>query len=166
MSHAFDTGAAGLRVQYRMTAPVKVIETYAAGRVAVPAEVEGYEFPWGVLVETEGLLWVFDFYLESLRDAFRARDFGIVALQERTFAALELYTECAVRENAVTWEQLSRDALGWKIVPGALGRGAVFSILGYIGAENRLRNWLVGEFLSEILPEVLQAVLDGLEPKA
>jgi hypothetical protein len=79
---------------------------------------------------------------------------------------LELYTEYAVREHAVTWEQLSRDELGWKIVPAALGRGAVFSALGYFGAEKRLRNWLVGEFLPEILPEVLREVHDGLAPEA
>jgi hypothetical protein len=157
-----EYGDPALRLQHKLTARVEVVETYAAGRVPIRVAADGYQFPWGQVVERPGMLWVWDFYLERLREAFVARDLGLVALQEQVFATLEARTEYALREHAVTWEALSRDAAGWKIVPAALGRGAAFSVLCHFGATQRLRNWLVGEFLPEILPETQQAVLDGL----
>lgn len=157
-----EYGDPALRLQHKLMARVEVVETYAAGRVPIRVAADGYRFPWGQIVERAGMLWVWDFYLETLQEAFVARGLGIVILQERVFSALEEATEYAVRENALTWEALAREAAGWRIIPAPLGRGAAFSVLCHFGATQRLRNWLVGEFLPEILPETQQVVLDGL----
>jgi hypothetical protein len=158
-----DAESGTLRLRHRIPGPVMVCRALVAGRVPVHVPMEGYAFPWGQIVERAGLLWVFDFYLEHLRMEFAARDFEFVELQERVFAGLEAWTDCALREHGVAQQVLEQDGLGWKIVPAALGHGAVFSILGWIGAEKRLRHWLIGEFLPEILPEVQREVFDGLE---
>jgi hypothetical protein len=158
-----DAERGTLCLRHRIPGPVMVCRALVAGRVPVHVPMEGYAFPWGQVVERAGMLWVFDIYLERLWIEFAARNFGLVELQERVFAGLEEWTDCTLREHGVTPQALERDVLGWKIVPAALGHGAVFSILCWIGAEERLRNWLVGEFLPEILPVVQQEVLDGLE---
>jgi hypothetical protein len=146
-----------------MPGPVEVVERYAEGRVPIRIPASGYGFTWGQVVERwpSAALLAFDLYLEALSDVLASRGLGVTAMQERVFAALEIATYCAIRDNA-----LSVDVLGqrnWSILPAPLGRGAAFTVAVKTAAENQARDWLSGEFLTDTLPLVEQAVIDGIE---
>lgn len=143
------------RLQYGMTAEVEISETFAEGRVALPIKAQGYDFPWGQIVErTSGLLIVFDFYLSGLQAEFNRRDIRTCEMQERVFSLLEELSDLTVRDNAVDPMSLSVRRDNWKIIPGVLGRCGAFTILGHAGHGKDLREWLVGEFILDILPQI------------
>jgi hypothetical protein len=156
-----DLEIAMLRFVYKMPGPVTVSRPVAGGRVAIDVPMQGYGFPWGQIIEREGQIWVFDFYLALQQEVLRR--VAPAELQERVVAGLEEVTDCTVRDHGLSVEALNGDGDLWRIVPAALGHGAVFSVLCHFAATQQLRNWLIGEFLPEILPDVLARVREGLD---
>ena len=142
------------RLEHGMTAEVEVRETYATGRVLLPVKAQGYDFPWGQIVErTSGMLIVFDFYLADIHREFEDRGIKTVEMQERVFARLEELSDLTVRDNAIDPISLPVKQDNWKIIPPVLGKGGAFTILCHAGHGKNLREWLIAEFILERLPQ-------------
>lgn len=156
-----------LELERRRTSTVAVLERYVNGRVPIRTQAEGYSFSWGQIVQRPpNNVMVFDFYLRRLQEAFAARGLPVLTLQERVFSVLEELTDYTLRDNLVTADRLYRESVeGWAILPGALGRGAAFSVVCHHRTEHFCRGWLITELIP-LLPEIHEAVLDGLDPEA
>ena len=134
---------------------VQIGQSYAAGRVFLPAKADGYAFPWGQVVERHsGMLLVFDFYLAELQQAFERNGIKTVEMQDRAFALLEELSDHTMRDNAADWFMLASQPDGWKIIPATLGKGGAFTVLAHAGQEKELRQWLIAEFIPDILPQL------------
>lgn len=144
-----------IRLEHGRPLEVDIFETYAAGRVVLPRKAQGYAFPWGQIVErTCGMLLVFDFYLAEIQKEFEQRGIKNVEMQDRVFANLEELSDLAVRDNAIDPMSLAVKQDNWKIIPAILGKGGAFTILGHVGHGKELREYLVAEFILEVLPQL------------
>jgi hypothetical protein len=145
---------------------VQVIEHFTSTRRLVRATMNGHQFTWGQIVERPAdSLWMFDFYLEAVQKAFVSHGLSITDMQNRVFIELELRTSLTLWTQEVTRNMLEICGEGgFRIIPGATGKGMAFSVVCLSSAVQSARNWLVNEFLlREILTEVERAVLTGLD---
>ena len=152
-----------IRLERGQPETVQIGQSYAAGRVFLPTEADGYAFPWGqVVARQSGMLLVFDFYLADLQLAFERNGLKTVEMQDRAFALLEELSDHTVRDNAADWFMLASQPDGWKIIPATLGKGGAFTILAHVGQEKELRQWLIAEFILEILPQLQERLYGEL----
>jgi hypothetical protein len=151
-----------IRLENGMTEALTVKETSGGRAVQVPAE--GYVFPWGVIAERlSGMLMVFDFHLDDLQDEYKRHGRTPTELKERMFAGLEQITGHARQESLAAWNPLSPGQAGWALLPGTLGKAAVFTAVCHVGVEPEFRQWLISDLLSAALPELIRMLYGDVE---
>jgi hypothetical protein len=145
------------RIENDYPCSLNVKKTAAAGRVNILAGVNGYPLTWGNIAQSNlpGMS-IWDFYFADETFFLERSRNDLIFVQTLVFDALELSLDCVSRAYIATYDAL--EEYPWKIIPGGLNTGCMFTVVCRYEHDKRCRAWMVTELIPDIIPAVVESV--------